>query len=167
MHQPEIEQTHAPVIGHEDVRWLDVPMEQPDAVERVDRLRELPAGRAKTRPVACDVSQERDSANQLHREEPEAVFGEQLVQLHDIRMPNVDEGAKLSLESIEEVGISLPEQLERDEPLLIAVVAFVDRAEPSAAEQPMHFKACRPMEFVVRGVDHVRSLWVCDSRQQS
>lgn len=44
-------------------------------------------------------------------------------------MTDVDEAAKLTLESVEEHGIASPQDSQRDKLLPLSIVAFVDCAE--------------------------------------
>src|SRR5262245_28776268 len=82
-------------------------------------------------------------------------------------MADIDERAELAFEPIEEPGIVPPEQLERDQLIPCTVVAFVDGAEPTTAQQSMYGKSSRPSEFFVRGLDRADVLKSFALRRES
>jgi hypothetical protein len=87
-----------------------------------------------------DVLQEIDASNQFHREEPQLILTEQLVELDQIGMADINECAEFALESIQEGRIRPSQNLQGDQLLLVAVVALVDLAEATFAEPAAHLE---------------------------
>ena len=90
----EVEHDHAAGLGHEHVRGLQVAVDDPRAMERVEAAHELPhrlaqagfvvARRPAVRRGGAHVAKEVDAVDELHREEPLSLFGEQLLEHDDV-----------------------------------------------------------------------------------
>ena len=68
--QPEIEQDDTALAGHQDVRGLDVPMQLPGLVERIDALGQLPEGIAEAGLIETDRSLGREASPGQPRRRP-------------------------------------------------------------------------------------------------
>ncbi len=77
------------------------------------------------------------ATDQLHGEEPQLPFGQQLVEAHQVRMADVGQGAEALLEAVERLGASGAQHLERHQALLPPVERLVDHPEGAGAEPPL------------------------------
>ena len=146
--QAEIGQARAAVLVQQDVRGLDVAVHAAGAVEHVQTRRhvmhDLRGAHGWHRLMLEDVSLEARPADELHDEEAAAVFVAERVDRHDARVVELRHGARLVEEGVAELpvlgqlGVG---DLESDAALELGVPGVVDRAHPSAAQQPADFVA--------------------------
>ena len=105
--QAEVEQLDA-VRGHEDVRRLQIAMDEPLAVQRVEAVQEPDRRRdrfAERHAPARDPCRERLPLQQLHREVELACFFADLVQLTDRGVVDAGGGARLAPQAIARRGL--------------------------------------------------------------
>ena len=117
----------------------------------------LPAKR-RGRRRSTNVLDEVDALHELHREEAIGAFHDELVQRHEIRMGDVGQAAKLTLELID-VGRSRPKQrFQRDDLQADPVVHFVHDAHPARTQLPAHRETLGPPELRARSKRGQRGL---------
>src|SRR5581483_4588190 len=176
--EPEVEQHDAPLIGHDDVRRLDVAMKLAGIVQSVDAAAQLkkrianpvvierglfraPAPLRLERfavehrkgkhfrrlfddaAAGTNVVKKRGSLDELHREEPVGVVGDQLVKGDEIRMRDAGQGAELLLEAIQHVGIAPWQPLERNDGISLPVVGAIHDAETAGPQLSLDEEALR------------------------
>jgi hypothetical protein len=189
VHEPEIEQHHAPLGRDEHVLRLEIAVQLPRRVERghpfgqlgerradpvgiapgrraagldddrlglADERLEAPRRRAIDRdrprrrvdargrgPPREHPLEERRPVHALHREEPVAALAEQLVELHEVGVRDVGEGAELLLEAVDGRRMQAMETLQRDGGAALVVPRLEDLAEGALAEPPPDREALR------------------------
>ncbi len=85
-----------------------------------------------------------DAADELHREEGLLhVSDDELVEVHEVRVMNVGQGAKLLLEAVERGGAEIEQRLQGHELLALAIERFVDGPHAALADAPQYFVAAR------------------------
>ena len=84
--------------------------------------------------AAAHVVVEGRAAHELHREAPGLLDGEQLEELHEVRVAQIRHGAELLLEPVERRRVDALELLERDLGVARAIEGEVDGAEAARAE---------------------------------
>ena len=112
----------------------------PDARVRAGRRGERRRVRVDLPPP--DVLEELDPLDELHREEPVVVVGDQLVEAHEVLVDDVGERAKLALEAVERARVEPGERLQRDARLTLAISRLVDDAARPCAEPPHDLVSC-------------------------
>jgi len=80
---------------------------------------------------------------QLHGEKPILTIGVELVQRNQVRVAQIRQRPKLTLEAIERVGIALMQDFERHVLVASAIERTVDGAKAPGAEAMQHLKALR------------------------
>lgn len=86
--------------------------------------------------VAADIAEEANTIDTLHREEPEALFRQQLVERDQVRVGEVRQGAEFPLKTIEVGRVRRAQHLERHHGATLPIVGLVDDAEAARAEPP-------------------------------
>src|ERR1019366_4031352 len=103
---------------------------QPGAYRVSRRARGVPWRARRVRDVLDDV----DAIDELHREERLVARRGQIVEVHEVRMPDVGERPELALERVERRRAEVRQALERHEVPALAIERLVDDAHPSPAE---------------------------------
>jgi hypothetical protein len=85
-------------------------------------------------PGPEQVAQEVFALHVLHREEPLAAGAEQLVELHEVLVADVGQGAELALEPVDAGRVDAAQRLERDARLALAIERQVHRAHAAFAQ---------------------------------
>ena len=139
--EPEVEEDQTSGVRDHHVRRLDVAMELHARVYGGDREHELPGHVAKdpvVDPAAlgprAQVRGELQARDELHGEEADALVGEELVEVDEVRVPDVGEGAKLLFQVIEIVRGHSVQRLEGDVGGELGVVRAVDDPHPPIPE---------------------------------
>src|SRR5262249_31140004 len=136
----KIQDDHAPSLGHEHVRGVEVAVELAGLVERPDAPRELEQRRPEARLIEAGdriahVLEEARSLDVLHGEKPGVLPGDELVERAEVRVDDALGLAELFLEAVEKRGAHLLERLQRDPLAALAVDRLVDEAHPSGADE--------------------------------
>jgi hypothetical protein len=154
LREPEVEDLHLPARVHEDVRRLDVPVDDALRVCRLERVGHLGGHVHELRGVespASDQVRQRLALEQLHHDEVLPLVLVDGVDGADVRVVEGGGRPRLALEALERLRVA-PEigrqELQRDPATQLRVLRLVDHAHAPAAE--------RPDDFVVRDVraDH-------------
>ena len=118
-------------------RWCDGRLRE---VHR--RRRKAPRRRRNVAPCrsrrAAYVVQEAHPVDVLHHDEPLAAVGDELVEGHQIRVGDVQQGAEFLLEPGDRGGVDLPHRLHRDRHPVPEVAGPVDDPHAAAAEDVDH-----------------------------
>lgn len=149
---PEIQQLHRAIGLHQDVRRLDVAVDDQVLVGELDRAADVgeePQPRVDRQPGLVTVARDRHALDVLHDEvRPTVRRGAAIVEPCDVRVLERGEDLPLVAEAEQDVvGVHpAPDQLERDALLELRIVAFreVDGAHPPAPdllEQPVRADA--------------------------
>jgi hypothetical protein len=145
--QPEVEHGDAVIRADQHVARLEVEVEHPVTVQRVDGLHQLPR-RVEQPPEphrqidrlgrgAAHVVEEVDPLHQLHREPPPAAVAVALlVRRDEVRVLHAGEVAELALEPGHGVAVPHAEQLHRDRPTVLQIDGLVDLTEHAAPDRP-------------------------------
>ena len=171
--EPEVEDLHASLGRHEDVRRLEVAVNDARFVRARDAVGEL-RGQVEEAPERHRLSRQRSgdglSIDQLHREVVNRRLaagdrcGARFVHDHDVRVVQGRGGARLPLESSQKLrvfGVLFPENLQGDVAPEPAVARAVDL---SHAPAPQRSHDLVGTESGSRGQDH-RSLRSSDDRR--
>ncbi len=137
----EIEQFRMPVAGDDDVRRLDVAMDDEVAM-RVRQRAGHPQHQAQPafhigQVVAAEIG-DRDAFDVFHREERRAVVGFATIdQLRDVRVSQAGKDFLFLAESVAQAGVRGQHQLDRDLLFEAAIDAMreIDRAHAARAQQ--------------------------------
>jgi hypothetical protein len=146
LRDPEIEELHviaiAVVIDEEDVRWLQISMDDPLAVRRLEAARD-PEGDVhrtfdgETRRAALEGGRQIDALEQLHHEVRAALELADVVDAHDVVGLELRGGDRFPLEALERallLGAVVAHDLERDARLAPQMGRAIDAAHPAGAE---------------------------------
>jgi hypothetical protein len=139
--EPEVRDAHAPVVAAQHVRRLHVAVHEALRVRGREPARRVEEGRehvAMARPRRAPAPRvERLPLDELHRHEHVAVVLPHVVDLHDVRVRQLAERARLAHEQRPRAlgAARRVHQLERHAPVELGVVRRVDHAHPAAAEQ--------------------------------
>src|SRR5205814_4464938 len=134
--EPEIEHDDSPRLGHQHVGRLDVPVQLPCGVNRMERVGELDDGVGEAALVEHALPQILDEGRtlyELHRDEAVLVTDEQLVQLHETRVSDVGERPELLFEEVQLGRIPAAERLQGDLGARLEVVDAIHHAHAAAA----------------------------------
>ena len=103
---PEVEQLHGPVVGHEDVRGLEIAVNHETTVRRVDRIAHRThqvQARGRRELLVAAVVGDRPPLDVLHHQEGPSVGGDAAVeQTCDVRMLQRGQDPTLLAEALEE-----------------------------------------------------------------
>ncbi len=102
---------------------------------REDPLK-LPGALAPWSSPFADIFEEIDAFDELHREEPVVSVRDELVEVDQVRVADVEEGAEFLLEAVERRGAGPLYGLECHLGSALAVVGTVDDPHPAPAEHP-------------------------------
>ncbi len=166
-HEPEVDQQRAAVAAQEDVRRLDVAVEDPALVRMVQRVRDLRERRGGARAVdapgrvdeaaARDHVGERRPLDQLHREEPGAVAVADLLDVHDVVVAQAGRRIRFAQEALDRGGLQREvrlEDLERDELAAGATARPIDDTHPAAADLAFDHEIAEDAPFRRRRMPH-------------
>src|SRR4051812_24266199 len=138
--EAEVEHLHLALVGHEDIRRLDVAMDDAAAVGGVEGIGDLDAvlrqGRVLDR-LPADLLVERLAFEQFHGDELLAVVVADFIDGADVAVVQRGCGASLALEALERLRITLEfavEEFERDVAAEVDVLSFIYDAHAAAAE---------------------------------
>ena len=134
LRQPEIQHLHGAVVADLDIRRLEIAMNDPLLVRRLERVRDLTRKREclseRNRPVG-DALRERRALNELQHERAGAVRFFEAVDRRDVRMIQRREQMGLALEAREPLGIGgkqLGQDLDGDVAPELRVARAIDLA---------------------------------------
>jgi hypothetical protein len=138
--QAEVEDLRLILFGDEDVRGLDIAMDDALRMRRHQRLGDLQRQAEhgfRFQPRGCEQFGERAPFERLHDDEVRAFVLVDVVDRADVRMVERRSRARLALESLEcrrIAGHVLRKELERDGPAQTRVFSLVDHTHAAAAE---------------------------------
>jgi hypothetical protein len=146
--QSEIAQEGSVRLVDEDVRGLDVTVDEPSPVRGVERLGDLGEDRRRAhgleRPLPLDDAVKVPALDQAHREVDESVALPRAVDRDDVRVLEARGNTRLTQETLAEafVGRELSRQhLERNPPVEHELTRGVHRAARAVADQTFDAKA--------------------------
>jgi hypothetical protein len=140
--QPEVQELRLPAVRDEDVRGLDVPVDDPLAVGGLQRIRHLRSQLQQPlhlQRLAADPVLQGLAFHQLHHEEGVPLVLSDLVDHADVGMVEGRSGPCLTLETLEGVsaaGELLGQELHRHVAVEAHVLGFVYHTHPAPAEPP-------------------------------
>ena len=138
--QPEIENLRVAAAGDEHIRRLDVAVDDPGGVRRLQRVGDLDRERQQQidlERAPGDAMLQRRPVEELHDEERAAVVLADIVDGADVGVVQRRCGARLAAESLQGLGIVGEvgrQELQRDEALQPRILGFVDDAHAAAAQ---------------------------------
>ena len=138
--QPEIENLRVAAAGDEQIRRLDVAVDDPGSVRRLERVGDLDRERQQLidlERAPADPMLQRRPVEELHDEERAAVLLADIVNGADVGVIQRRRGACLAAESRQGLGIVgevWRQELQRDEALQPGILGFVDDAHSAAAQ---------------------------------
>ena len=138
--QPEIENLRVAAAGDEQIRRLDVAVDDPGGVRRLERVGDLDRERQQQidlERAPGDAMLQRRPVEELHDEERAAVLLADIVDGADVGVIQRRRGARLAAESGQGLGIVgevRRQELQRDEALQPRILGFVDDAHSAAAQ---------------------------------
>ena len=138
--QAEVEDLGVSALGDEDVRGLDVAMDDAAGVRRVERVGDLDAERKdgfEFHRAAADQVLERRTVEELHDEEGAAVVLADVVNGADIGMIQSGSGFGFAAKTLEGLAILreiFGKKLQGDEAAEARVLGLVNHAHAAAAE---------------------------------
>ena len=136
--KPEVEQLHA-VLRQEDVRRLQIAMDDPLLVQRPERAehreRDLP-GLPRRQRAACQTCAQRLAVEQLHREEQVVAVRVDFVELADVRVTDARGGTRLAPQPLPFLSIAAvrAQALDGDGAVETLVVRGIDHAHAAFAK---------------------------------
>ncbi len=131
LRQAEIEHLHRPVVGQFDIRRLEVAMDDPALVCRIERVGDLPRNRdhvARWQRTLRDALGQRGSVHELHRDRVVPVSLFDTVDLGDVRVIQRRKRLGLASEARDAIGIVLHEgreDLQRDVTLQLRIARTI------------------------------------------
>jgi hypothetical protein len=137
----KVQNLGAAARGHEDVRRLDIAMDDACGVGGIQRVRDVvrDAHPRRIRQAAGrDQAVERGPLEVLHRDERTAIFFTNVIDRADAGMIQCRGCLGFAVEAIARNWIArdvIGEQLERDKPVQAAVFGLVDHAHAAFAQQ--------------------------------
>jgi hypothetical protein len=139
----QVERLHASLPPHRGGARNDDLSGQPGRERRHVRRRGLASsGRA----PAPDVVEDGAALDELHGEEPHPVGFVELAERHDVRVDELLGGTELALEAGEPARSDLPEHLEGDVDLLVAIEGLVHDSHAARADPSLDREAARTAE---------------------
>ena len=140
LREPEVEYLRVAAIGHEDVRGLDVAVNDALGVRRVERIRDLNADveqRVDTEWLGAHPVLQCAPFQEFHREEGPSLGFLDFVDRADVWMIQRRCGARLALEALERLRIAdeiVREEFQRGKPAEPRVFGLVDHTHAAAAQ---------------------------------
>jgi hypothetical protein len=134
--QAKIEQLH-PVLGEEDVRRFEVPVDDAAGMERLERRQDPEGGVqpfAQRERFPADSRGQRFAGEQLHDDIKLAALLAQLVHLADVGMGDGGGGAGLAQQALAKGGLLKPHALDGDGAIEPLVSGLVHHAHAALAE---------------------------------
>ncbi len=143
----EVDQVDELPVGHQDVGRLDVAVDQPHLVCRIQCCRNLfdhrdGALRVQPSAVVADVLQQVAALDQAHVDVESAVDLAVAVDRHHVRVVQTCRDACLAAESLLKLAVlgqMCGQHLERDDPVGAGVVGAIDLSHAAAAQQLTQF----------------------------
>ena len=138
--QAEVEQLRLAAVGHEDVRGLDVPVDDSLGVGRIERVGDLRPeveDALRLHRLAADRVLQRLALHPLHHDEGVALVLGDVVDHADVRMREGGAGARLARESFPRLrarGHVLGQQLEGHAAAQARVLGLVDHTHAAPSE---------------------------------
>ncbi len=140
LRQPEVEHLHRAIGSQLDVRWLQVPVDDPLLVSGFEGLGDLLRDRqclVDWNRALCDSVGERRPLDQFHDERRHAVALLEAVDVRDVRMVQRREDFGFALEPRQPLGVcrnGLRQDLDRDLPLQVRVSSAIHLAHAADAD---------------------------------
>ena len=153
--QPEVENLHPPGVGDEHVGGFDVAVHIARAMHEIEALHQLAEGGSQPvfaqlrRPVLgcrADPMQEIGPLDQLHRQTGQGTLRHQLVDPHEVVVPQLNQGVKLADKTRQRRSGVAPQRLKCHPRAAVGQVCFVDLAHTATADL-----ADQPVGADVRG----------------
>ena len=138
--QAEIENLRVAASGDEDIRGLDIAMDDSSGVSGIERVGDFDAQfeqRLELERLATDAVLQSCAIEIFHGDEVAAFVAADFVDRADIRMIQSGGRARFALKSLERVRIArgfFRQEFQRDEAAERGVLGFVHHAHPAAAE---------------------------------
>ena len=140
LRQPKIQQLRLAVFGDEDIRRLDVAMDDALGMRRIERVGNLNSQveqEVDRQRLAVDAMLERLPLEKLHREKGAAVVFANVVDRADIRMIEGRSGAGFAPEALQHRQLAadlVRQKLERHKAPQAGVFSLVDHPHPATAD---------------------------------
>src|ERR1022692_3558514 len=140
LRQPEIENLRHSTSGYEDVRWFDVPMDDPFRVSSVQRIRDLDSERQDQLGLQRATRHsllERRPFQILHDDEGLPLLLPDFMNRADIGMVQCGRGLRFSLEASQCLRVSgdlFRQELQGNKTMEDYVLSLIDHAHPATAQ---------------------------------